>query len=110
MKRVRSPENNGNPPATESSRPERRRSIPGEAPRAFAAPEPFFVRPQTFFGLPRRDVTDSVPAVDVLLTGVPYDGGSLESGGARLAPRAIREASLGLGGPSEALGIQVWEE
>jgi agmatinase len=51
-----------------------------------------------------------VPPVDVLLTGVAYDGGALERPGARLAPRAVREASLQLGGYAEALGIQVWDE
>ena len=51
-----------------------------------------------------------MPPVDVLLTGVPYDGGALERPGARVAPRAVREASLRLGGYAEALGIQVWDE
>jgi agmatinase len=72
--------------------------------------EPWFARPQTFFGLPEHAATDPVPAVDVLLTGVPYDGGALERTGARFAPRAVREASLRFGGYSEALGIHVWDE
>ncbi|HEX3593652.1 MAG TPA: arginase family protein, partial [Polyangiaceae bacterium] len=75
-----------------------------------AAPEPWYSRPQTFFGLPQPVLTDGVPSFDVLLTGVPYDGGSLGRTGARLAPRAVRAASLELGGYAEALGIQVWDE
>ncbi|HEX4341643.1 MAG TPA: arginase family protein [Polyangiaceae bacterium] len=71
---------------------------------------PWFTRPQTFFGLEQPPLTEGIPAVDVLLTGVPYDGGALERTGARLAPRAVREASLALGGYSEALGIDVWSE
>jgi agmatinase len=112
MRRVRPPESKRDGAATDSVHPEaRRRSIPSDSPKVPPpAPDPWYVRPQTFFGLPRREVTEEIPSVDVLLTGVPYDGGCLERTGARLAPRAVREASLGLGGYTEALGIHVWDE
>jgi guanidinopropionase len=51
-----------------------------------------------------------VPNVDVLLCGVPFDGGSSYRPGARLGPRAVREASALSRGFSSALGIDVFEE
>jgi agmatinase len=66
--------------------------------------------PATFFGLPRHESKARAPSVDVLLTGVPYDGGSLHRPGARLAPDAVRSASSSFGSYSDALGISVWDE
>src|SRR5262245_10618492 len=66
--------------------------------------------PTTFFGLPREDALDRAPSVDVLLTGLPYDGGVLHRPGARLAPAAVREATAAFGSYSDALGISVWDE
>ncbi|HVW24203.1 MAG TPA: arginase family protein [Polyangiaceae bacterium] len=112
MRRVRPPESKREGTAAAASTDaSRRRAVPSDRPSTPPSPvEPWFVRPQTFFGLPAHPVTGPVPAVDVLLTGVPYDGGALERTGARFAPRAVREASLRLGGYSEALGIHVWDE
>jgi agmatinase len=64
----------------------------------------------TFFGLDRQDSLDRAPSVDVLLTGVPYDGGALHRPGARLAPAAVRAATAGFGSYSDSLGISVWDE
>src|SRR6185503_8189777 len=50
---------------------------------------------------------DSVPDVDVLLTGVPFDGGSSFRPGARLGPRAVRDASSLARGFSAALDIDI---
>jgi agmatinase len=72
--------------------------------------EPRYARVPSFFGLKRYEPTRRVPPVDVLLCGLPYDGGVLHRPGARYGPQAVREASLGLGGFSEALGIDVHEE
>jgi agmatinase/guanidinopropionase len=51
-----------------------------------------------------------VPDVDVLLCGVPFDGGSSYRPGARFGPRAVRDASALARGFSAALGIDVFEE
>jgi agmatinase len=52
----------------------------------------------------------TVPSVDVLLTGVPFDAGSTFRPGARFGPRAVREASA-LSSPfSGALGVDVFRE
>jgi guanidinopropionase len=72
--------------------------------------EPAYTKVPSFFGLPRHGASDRVPEVDVLLSGLPYDGGALYRSGARFAPRAVRDASLGIGSYSEALGIGVWDE
>ena len=86
------------------------RSSRSEANATAKHVEPSYAAVPSFFGLPRRDVSDRVPAVDVLLSGLPYDGGALYRSGGRLAPRAIRDASIGFGSYSEALGINVWDE
>lgn len=75
-----------------------------------APADPGFQRAATFFGLERFDADAAVPQLDVVLSGVPHDLGSLDRVGARLAPRAVREASLTMGGYSDALGIDVWQE
>src|SRR5437016_1257211 len=111
MRRLRPPESKREGAATEAA-PDgsRRKAVQSERPSVPPAPvEPWFARPQTFFGLPEHAAAAPVPAVDVLLVGVPYDGGALERTGARFAPRAVREASLRFGGYSEALGIHVWD-
>lgn len=111
MRRVRPPESKRDGGVSDTQPPEgaRRKAVPSERPPAPAG-DPWYARPQTFFGLKQYAVTEPVPPVDVLLTGVPYDGGALERPGARVAPHAVREASLRLGGYAEALGIQVWDE
>jgi len=112
MRRLRPPDSKREGAAEEGkSEGQRRKPVQSDRPTSpSAVVEPWFTRPQTFFGLPAPVLTDGIPAVDVLLTGVPYDGGALERSGARLAPRAIRSASLGMGGYAEALGIHVWDE
>jgi arginase family enzyme len=60
--------------------------------------------------LPIHDDPDVVPSVDVLLAGVPFDGGSSFRPGARFGPRAVREASALSNSFSGALGVDVSEE
>jgi agmatinase len=60
--------------------------------------------------LPIHDDSGVVPSVDVLLTGVPFDGGSSFRPGARFGPRAVREASALSNSFSGALGVDVAEE
>ncbi|HVU03439.1 MAG TPA: arginase family protein [Polyangiaceae bacterium] len=82
-----------------------------ESSSALALPaEPAYATVPSFFGLPRPPSVDPVPAVDVLLSGLPYDGGALYRSGGRFSPRAVRDASTELGSYSEALGIGVWDE
>ncbi len=71
---------------------------------------PRFAGVPTFLRLPAVADADRVPDVDVLLCGVPFDGGSSYRPGARLGPRAVRDASALARGFSAALGIDVFEE
>jgi guanidinopropionase len=52
----------------------------------------------------------ALPDVDVLLTGVPFDGGTSYRPGARLGPRAVREASALARSFSSALGVDIYSE
>ncbi|MEI9939312.1 MAG: arginase family protein [Pseudomonadota bacterium] len=73
-----------------------------ELPRAAGIP--------SFLRLPVHDDPDNVPAVDVLLCGVPFDGGTSFRPGARFGPRAVREASALARPFSAALGVDVYDE
>ena len=64
----------------------------------------------SFLRLPIHDDPEQVPAVDVLLCGVPFDGGSSFRPGARFGPRAVREASALARSYSAALGVDVYDE
>ena len=64
----------------------------------------------SFLRLPIHDDPDHVPAVDVLLCGVPFDGGSSFRPGARFGPRSVREASALARSFSAALGVDVYDE
>ena len=44
----------------------------------------------------RRKYTDDMTNVDVMVSGIPYDGATTYRSGARLGPRAIRAASVQL--------------
>jgi agmatinase len=78
------------------------RPSPLELPRASGVP--------SFLRLPVHDDPRHVPSVDVLLCGVPFDGGALFRAGARFAPRAVREASWASCSFSSALGVEIFEE
>jgi len=71
---------------------------------------PRFGGAPTFLRLPLVHDPVSVPDVDVLISGIPFDAGSSYRPGARLAPRAVRDASALARGFSAALGIDVFEE
>ncbi len=89
-------------PRVVKERPSYRPTPTGELPRYAGVP--------TFLRLPVVRSLGEVPDVDVLLTGVPFDGGTSYRPGARLAPRAVREASSLARGFSTALGIDIYEE
>jgi arginase family enzyme len=81
--------------------------------RRFAPPPPTASRAggiASFLRLPVVDDPASRASVDVLLTGVPYDGGSAFRPGARFGPRAVREASALSSSFSGALGVDVFRE
>jgi agmatinase len=71
---------------------------------------PRFAGVPTFLRLPVHDDPRVVPAVDVLLSGVPFDGGTSFRPGARFGPRAVREASALARPFSAALGVDVYDE
>jgi len=54
----------------------------------------------------RRPATRDVRQGDVVIVGVPYDGGTSYRSGARFGPRAIRQASLLLWGYNNTLGVR----
>jgi arginase family enzyme len=105
--------------ASERPTKERRSSPAHVAPPARSKPKLFGPPPgaasraagiASFLRLPVVADPASVPSVDVLLTGVPFDGGSTFRPGARFGPRAVREASA-LSSPfSGALGVDVFRE
>jgi len=64
----------------------------------------------SFLRLPVADDPARIPSVDVLLAGVPFDGGSAFRPGARFGPRAVREASAFASPFSGALGVDVFRE
>jgi arginase family enzyme len=64
----------------------------------------------SFLRLPIHDDPSNIPGVDVLISGVPYDGGSAFRPGARFGPRAVREASALASPFSQALGVDVFAE
>lgn len=88
-------------------------SKPREA-RKFRAPSsdelPRVAGIPSFLRLPIHGDPEHVPAVDVLLCGVPFDGGTPFRPGARFGPRALREASALARPFSAALGIDVYDE
>jgi agmatinase/guanidinopropionase len=54
----------------------------------------------------RCPVSRRVESADVAIVGIPFDSGTSYRSGARLGPRAIREASLLLWGYNNALGVR----
>jgi agmatinase len=71
---------------------------------------PRFAGVPTLLRLPIHEDPRIVPAVDVLLSGVPFDGGTAFRPGARFGPRAVREASALARPFSAALGVDVYDE
>lgn len=93
------------PPSATSSSP--RRSQPPPKP-GLQASQPRFAGLASFLRLPVHD--QGLPPVDVLLCGVPFDGGTSFRPGARFGPRAVREASALTRPYSQALGVDIFEE
>ncbi len=98
------------PPSVRSSLPpgSNREARKFRPPSSEAAPR--FAGVSSFLRLPVYDDPDTVPAVDVLLCGVPFDGGTAFRPGARFGPRAVREASALARPFSAALGVDVYDE
>jgi agmatinase len=99
--------------ASRKTKKKRKKTVASEPSRA-APPvlshEPRYARVPSFFGLKRYEATGRVPQADVLLCGLPFDGGALAGPGARFGPRAVRDASLTMGSYSDALGIDIYDE
>ena len=92
------------PPASERAAPSRRRPpLP-----SLTAPEPRFSGIASFLRRPVHE--QGLPAVDVLLCGAPFDGGTSFRPGARFGPRAVREASALSRSYSQALGVDIFAE
>lgn len=70
--------------------------------------QPRFAGIPSFLRLPVYD--QGLPPVDVLLCGVPFDGGTSFRPGARFGPRAVREASALSRPYSQALGVDIFQE
>jgi agmatinase len=75
-----------------------------------SAKMPRFAGVPSFLRLPVLDPTEAISSVDVLLLGVPFDGGTSFRPGARFAPRAVRDASSLSRRFSAALGIDIYDE
>jgi arginase family enzyme len=71
---------------------------------------PRFAGVPSLLRLPVVEVGETAPPCDVLLCGVPFDGGSTFRSGARFGPRAVRDASGLARRFSAALGIDIYEE
>jgi len=78
------------------------RPAPLELPRSAGVP--------SLLRLPVHDDPRHIPSVDVLLCGVPFDGGAVFRSGARFGPRAVREASWASCSFSSALGVEIFDE
>jgi agmatinase len=92
----------GQPSTGRSAEARRFRPAPLEVPRSAGVP--------SLLRLPVHDDPRHVPSVDVLLCGVPFDGGAVFRSGARFGPRAVREASWAACSFSSALGVDVFDE
>ena len=97
------------------TRPKTKATPRSPAPRkTLPSPRPELPRQARFAGIPsflRLPVHDQgLPAVDVLLCGAPFDGGTSFRPGARFGPRAVREASALSRPYSQALGVDIFEE
>jgi guanidinopropionase len=67
--------------------------------------QPRYAGIATFMKLPLIDIDDA-SSVDVGLVGVPWDGGTTNRPGARLAPREMRSASTQMRSCNHATGIE----
>lgn len=70
---------------------------------------PGFAGPPSFLRLPVV-APPAVPQVDVVISGVPFDGGTSHRPGARFGPHAVREASALAQSFSAALGVDIFDE
>ena len=104
------------PKSSEKSRASRaqRSDASAEAPNEFrtrrSADMPRYAGVPSLLRVPFCEPGRDVPEVDVILSGVPFDGGTSFRPGARLGPRAVREASSLARGFSAALGVDIYDE
>ena len=105
---ARAPSRASTPPRPSSPPASNRDARKFRPPSSEAVPP--FAGVQSFLRLPVHDDPRTVPAVDVLLCGVPFDGGTSFRPGARFGPRAVREASALARPFSAALGVDVYDE
>ncbi len=89
--------------ARRTTSPALRPAAPTEVPRFAGVPS--FLRLPIIDGEPETDTV-----ADVLLVGAPLDTGTTFRPGARLAPRAVREASSLARTFNVALGVDIYEE
>jgi agmatinase len=89
-------------------------SSAGSKPRSFRPTSsgvmPRYAGVPSFLRLPLVEEVGDNPEIDVLLCGVPFDGGTSFRPGARLGPRAVRQASSLARAFSAALGVDIYEE
>jgi len=95
------------PPASQRAQSAGRSEPPSSSP-SLAEPPPRFSGIASFLRCPVH--AHGVPAVDVLLCGAPFDGGTSFRPGARFGPRAVREASALSRPYSQALGVDIFSE
>lgn len=86
------------------------RAASGRPPSAGEAAAGLGSVPRSLLNLPLAPLGADVPAVDIVVSGVPFDGGTTYRPGARFGPQAVREASVLARSFSAALGIDVFEE
>ena len=86
-----------------------RRRVKGAFRSASCEQLPRYAGVASLLRLPVHSDIEAAP-VDVLLSGVPFDGGVNHRPGARLGPRAVREASATAKSFSSALGVDIFDE
>ncbi|MGU3540637.1 agmatinase [Methylobacterium sp. A54F] len=92
----------GGSDGSEADRRARHRPAPGmETPR--------FSGVASFMRLPVLDLAAAAGAVEIGLVGIPFDGATTNRPGARLGPRAVREASTGTRMVNHATGIAPYD-
>jgi agmatinase len=98
------------PPPSEASLRSTRRPPRGTHRPPTPEELPRYTGVTTLLRLPLHSDLGALPPIDVLLSGVPFDGGANHRSGARFGPRAVREASAFAKPFSAVLGIDAFDE